>query len=77
MNEAVRHFVVCVKNQGHEESLDLRKIYEVLDDAAAAQRNMIRDIDEEEEDYLYPKDWFVAIELPHDLEEAIVELTHA
>ena len=50
MSENLRHFVVCVKNQDHEESLDLRKIYEVLDDTAAARHNMIRVIDEEGED---------------------------
>jgi len=77
MSENLRHFVVCVKNQDHEESLDVRKIYEVLDDTTAARHNMIRVIDEEGEDYLYPQDWFVAIELPRDLEETLVELTHS
>ena len=38
---------------------------------------MIRVIDEEGEDYLYPTDWFLPIELPQNVEEAIVELTHS
>ena len=47
------------------------------DDSAAAKHDMVRIIDEEGEDYLYPAGWFLAIELPHKVEEAIVELTHS
>ena len=77
MSENVRHFAVCIRNEEHEESLDLRKIYEVLEDPGAAKLNMIRVIDEEGEDYLYPNDWFLPIHLPHNIEEAIVELTQS
>ena len=77
MSENVRQFAVCVRNEDHEESLELRKIYEVLEDLSAAKHNMIRVIDEEGEDYLYPRDWFLAIQLPHNIEEAILELTHS
>ncbi|HKO36393.1 MAG TPA: hypothetical protein VJV21_07935 [Pyrinomonadaceae bacterium] len=73
----MRQFAVCVRNEDHEESLELRKIYEVLEDLSAAKHNMIRVIDEEGEDYLYPRDWFLAIQLPHNIEEAILELTHS
>jgi hypothetical protein len=38
---------------------------------------MIRVIDEEGEDYLYPRDWFSPIELPRRVEEAIGGLTHS
>ena len=76
MNDTTRHFAVCVKNEGYEESLELRKIYEVLEDDAGAKHHLVRVIDEEGEDYLYPADWFLTIELPHNIEEAIVELTH-
>lgn len=72
-----RHFAVCIRNDDHEESLELRKIYEVLEDATAAEHALIRVIDEEGEDYLYPRDWFLPIELPHNIEAAIVELTHS
>jgi hypothetical protein len=67
---------LCVRNDDHQESLELRKIYEVLEDASAAKHNMVRMIDEEGEDYLYPKSWFLPIELPANIEEALVELTH-
>jgi hypothetical protein len=71
-----RQFVVCVRNEGYEASLELRKIYEVLEDAEALTHSMLRVIDEEGEDYLYSRDWFLPIELPNQLEEAIVELSH-
>ena len=76
MSQPGRQFAVCVRNQEHEESLELRKIYEVLQDPDAAVHDMVRVIDEEGEDYLYPRHWFLSIELPHNIEEAILELTH-
>lgn len=76
MSDNVRHFAVCIRNDEYPESLELRKIYEVLDDPSAAKHNMLRVIDEEGEDYLYPRDWFLPIELPSNIEEAIVELVH-
>lgn len=71
MNMSTSHrYVVCVRNEGHEESLELRKIYELLEDPAGQARGFVRVIDEDE-DYLYPASWFLAIELPHEIEAAI------
>ena len=69
-----KRFAVCIRNEGNEASLELRKIYEVLADAVAASHQMIRVIDEENEDYLYPAAWFVAIDLPTNVEQAILDL---
>ena len=69
-----KHFVVCVRNDEYEGALELRKIYEVLEDRDAEPHEMIRVIDESGEDYLYPRDWFLAIQLPQNIEEAIVEI---
>ena len=77
MNEKHRHFAVCIRNEDHEESLELKKIYELLDDPKAEEHNMVRVIDEEGEDYLYPREWFLPIELPQRIEEAILELAHS
>ena len=71
-----KHFVVCVRNDEYEGALELRKIYEVLDDADAEPHELIRVIDESGEDYLYPREWFLAIELPQNVEEAISEIAH-
>lgn len=69
-----KRFAVCIRNDEYEASLELRKIYEVLDDADASAHRMIRVVDEEGEDYLYPSAWFVSIELPRNVEQAILEL---
>ena len=71
----IKHFAVCIRNEGHEASLELRKIYEVLEDPEAEQLGMVRVIDEEAEDYLYSKEWFLAIDLPVQIEQAIAELS--
>jgi len=64
-------FAVCVNNEGYAASLELRKIYQVLMDDHAAEHHLIRVVDESGEDYLYPEDYFVSIELPQTLEEML------
>ncbi|HEX8844472.1 MAG TPA: hypothetical protein VF791_07500 [Pyrinomonadaceae bacterium] len=64
-------FVVCVRNEDCED-LELRKIYQVLPDESAAEDGYIRVIDESGEDYLYPADYFLPIELSKDLEKALM-----
>ena len=71
MNEH-KQYAICLKNEGYEESLEVRKIYETLPDSAAEARGYVRVIDEDE-DYLYPASWFVAINLPREIESALAE----
>lgn len=56
-------FVVCVRNDGYEVSLDIGKVYVTLPDVKAAKYGRIRVIDEEGEDYLYPVEFFMPVEL--------------
>ena len=72
-----RQFAVCIRNEGNEESLELRKIYEILEDSSAVKRNYLRVIDEEGEDYLYPEAWFLPLDLPRTVEDALVEIAHS
>lgn len=65
-------FAVCVHNEDYKASLELRKIYRVIPDATAAERDLLRVIDESGEDYLYPKHYFILIELPQEIEEALL-----
>ena len=57
-------FVLCVENESNPESLEVRTVYRVLPDAEGLRHKLIRVIDESGEDYLYPQDYFVRIELP-------------
>ena len=64
-------FAVCINNDGYPASLELRKIYQVIPDARAAEANQIRVIDESGEDYGYPAGLFAPIELPQAIEQAV------
>lgn len=63
-------FVVCINNKDYQASLEIRKIYRVMSDSNASQHQMIRVVDESGEDYLYPSNYFIPIELPKAVEEA-------
>jgi hypothetical protein len=63
MKRTESRFVVCVKNKDYAASLELRKLYQVVPDEAAARLHQIRVIDESAEDYLYPEGFFVAVEV--------------
>lgn len=65
-------FAVCINNEDYEASLELHKIYRVISDEDAEVDGDLRVIDESGEDYLYPADWFVFIELPQVLEKSLV-----
>ncbi len=63
-------FAICIENRGAED-LDIRKVYRVLQDRAATASGYVRVIDESGEDYLYPDDYFVFIELPQKAKRAL------
>ncbi len=65
-------FAVCINNAEYPVSLERHKIYQVLPDEEAARDGDIRVIDESGEDYLYPVSFFVIIEVPQEVEHAIL-----
>lgn len=71
MKRTEPRFVVCVKNKGYAASLELRKLYQVVADDTAAKLGQIRVIDESGEDYLYPEEYFVPVQLPQSAEKAV------
>ncbi len=64
-------FVVCVRNEDCED-LEVRKIYQVLPDEAAAGDRYIRVVDESGEDYLYPASYFYPVELPQAAQKVLL-----
>ena len=68
--ESTWQFLLCVKNDAYPASLEVRKVYQALSDPIAAVRGFVRVIDESGEDYLYPSDYFVAVELPQAVASA-------
>jgi hypothetical protein len=53
-----KQLVVCIDNEGYAASLEKRKIYIALRDAAAEKHGLLRVVDESGGDYLYPKKSF-------------------
>ena len=68
--EAARQFVVCIENKDCED-LEKRKIYQIIPDKEAETEGYIRVIDESGEDYLYPRSYFVLVNLPQEAQEAL------
>lgn len=64
-------FVVCVDNTEYPASLERRKLYQVVPDAQAEQHSLVRVVDESGEDYLYPAAYFLAVELPQQVQQAL------
>ncbi len=67
----ISKFVLCIRNEDCED-LEPRKLYRVLPDEAAAEDGYLRVTDESGEDYLYPQDYFLPIELPKAAEKALL-----
>lgn len=66
-------FAVCVNNAGYPASLELHKIYCILPDEDAELDGDIRVVDESGEDYLYPAEYFVLVELPQAVEKSLLQ----
>jgi hypothetical protein len=71
--DSLPRFAVCINNTDYPASLELYKIYRILPDEEAARDGDVRVIDESGEDYLYPADYFVIIELPKAVEQALLQ----
>jgi hypothetical protein len=70
--QVAQDLVICIKNDGHEAALELRKIYRVFEDTEARTRCFLRIVDESGEDYLYPRGNFLAVTLPAATRRAVL-----
>jgi hypothetical protein len=62
-----------VRNKGYEASLERNKIYLVRPDPEAERHGAVRIVDESGEDYLYPAEWFVAVQMPKAVEASVTK----
>ena len=74
MSSRSKGLVVCVKNDGYSVSLERRKVYVALADAQASKHKQLRVIDESGENYLYPEEFFVAIDLPQTVRRRVLQV---
>jgi hypothetical protein len=67
------YFALCLNNEGYEVSLEVGKLYRTIADEQAATHGLIRVIDESGEDYAFSVDRFYPIQLPQNVEEALLK----
>ena len=66
-------FAICVNNSEYPVSLEVHKLYRVLPDDDAALEGDLRIIDESGEDYLYPAEYFLVLDLPSETKQTLQE----
>ena len=74
-SSSTQRFVVCINNADYPASLELHKIYRVVPDKDAMANGDIRIVDESGEDYLYPASYFISIQVPHKVEESLLQVS--
>jgi hypothetical protein len=65
-------FAVCIHNGEYDADLIVGKIYRVLKPKRNDISSDVRVVDESGEDYLYPRTWFVPVDLPLRARKALV-----
>ncbi|MGH3086435.1 MAG: hypothetical protein ACRDSJ_03845 [Rubrobacteraceae bacterium] len=74
MNEESQtaHFAVCLDNEGYEASLEVGKLYRIIPAEEAAAHGYVRVVDESGEDYAFRASRFHRVELPQEVERALL-----
>lgn len=72
MAEEQIKFAVCVDNADYPASLEIHKVYRLLPDKAAESEGEWQILDESGEDYLYPAEKFVRVDLPYAVEKSFL-----
>jgi len=67
-----RHFVLCLRNDGYEASLEPRKLYVSIHDSEAISHGQFRVIDESGEDYLFPESYFAPLNVSPALRRVLL-----
>ena len=60
----VTSLAICLNNEGYQASLEVGKIYPVINDNDAESSGLIRIVDESGEDYAFSAERFYPIDLP-------------
>jgi hypothetical protein len=67
----MKKFVICIDNSGMKASLEIRKIYEVINDKRAEKTGMLRVIDNSGEDYLHSAKRFIPVKLERSIQKEL------
>jgi hypothetical protein len=66
-------YLLCI-DSGANDDLQVRRLYRVIPDPAAARSDYVRVVDDSGEDYLYPASCFIPLELPQPAQVALRRL---
>ncbi|MGC1309728.1 MAG: hypothetical protein WA885_21095 [Phormidesmis sp.] len=69
---SLNQFAVCLSNKGYAASLEVGKIYRVINDQEATEIGLIRIIDESGEDYAFSANRFYPISVPKPVEAVLI-----
>jgi hypothetical protein len=64
-------YVICLSIEGYAASLEVRKLYQLLPDPKADAMHCIRIVDEDGEDYVYPENLFMPMEVSESVSRAL------
>jgi len=64
-------YFACVDNTQNPASLERRKLYRVVEPDVNDPDSYVRIVDESGEDYIFPRDWFMAVDLPQATIDAL------
>ena len=64
-----RDYFVCIDNSDYKASLERWKIYKVKNDPDSEKLGLLNVVDESGENYCYPENMFVRIDLPLTLKK--------
>jgi hypothetical protein len=70
--ERITSFAICLNNEGYQASLEVGKIYQIINDNDAESNDLIRVVDESGEDYAFSLDRFYPVELPKKVEDVLL-----
>ena len=65
-------FAICLNNTGYQASLEVGRLYQVIDDQEPLDEGYLRVIDESGEDYGFEIKRFHIVELPEDVERTLI-----
>ena len=72
MKRKITHFALCLNNNGYSASLEVGKLYRVIEDKEASAEGYLRVVDESGEDYAFTANRFHPIELPTSIEKTLL-----
>ena len=72
MKHEITHFALCLNNEGYPASLEVGKLYRVIEDEQAASEDLIRVVDESGEDYAFAANRFHVVQLPSNVEDRLL-----